>query len=387
MPGSTSFTPACADDLCELFHAVAASGEAIELVGGGTKRAIASPGRSARPVDMSAFGGIIDYDPAELLLTVGAAAPLAEVERLLAGEKQMLAFEPYDHGILSGGRGAATMGGIVGAAIAGPRRLSAGAVRDHMLAFEAVSGRGERFKGGAAVMKNVTGYDLPKLMTGSWGQLAALTSITLKVLPRPEVETTLLLSIRDDRTAVRAMAAAMGSPAEVSAAAHLPEEGLTALRLEGFAPSVAARLAMLRSLLGGGDVIAQAESRALWQRIREAAPFANEDFLWRASVAPSAGPVLGEALSALGGRHFYDWAGGLVWAALPRSTDQSDVRRIAGKLGGQAMLMRAPDAMRRRLPAMHPPGPEIAALTRRIKAAFDPAAILDPDRWEIFDAN
>ena len=384
---TASPSPASADDLCDLFRAGAAAGEAVELVGGASKRAIGNPARTTRRIDLSAFRHVIDYDPAELLLTVGAAAPLADVERLLASEGQMLAFEPFDHGALSGGAGGTTIGGIIGAAVSGPRRLSAGAVRDHMLAFEAVSGRGERFKGGAAVMKNVTGYDLPKLMTGSWGQLAALTSVTLKVVPRPEVEATLLFRIAEDRAAVEAMAAAMGSPAEVSGAAHLPEDGITALRLEGFAPSVAARSRILRGLLGPADAIEGEESHALWRRIREAAPLAGEDILWRACVAPSAGPALGEALRAIGGRHFYDWAGGLVWLSLPRDADQAPVREHAGRLGGQAMLARAPDDLRRRLSALHPSHPDVAALTRRVKTAFDPAAILDPARWEAPDAD
>lgn len=380
-------SPASADDLCELFRAAAAAAETIELVGSGSKRTIGNPARASRRVDLSAFRHVVDHDPAELLLTVGAATPLADIEQLLASAGQMLAFEPFDHGALSGGPGGATIGGIVGAAVAGPRRLSAGAVRDHILAFEAVSGRGERFKGGAAVMKNVTGYDLPKLMVGSWGQLAALTSITLKVLPRPETETTLLFRIAEDHAAVQAMAAAMGSPAEVSAAAHLPEDGITALRLEGFAASVAARSRMLRALLGPADEIGADASRALWRRIREAAPLGDESVLWRASVAPSAGPVLGEAVRSIGGRHFYDWAGGLVWLSLPCNADQTQVRALAGKLGGQAMLVRAPDELRHRWPALHPPHPDVAALTRRVKAAFDPAGILDPDRWEAPDAD
>lgn len=373
--------PGSVSDVCDMI----AGRAAIEVRGGGSKAEIGFP-RETRIMEMSAFRGVIDYDPPELVLTVGAGARLADVEALVSAEGQMLAFEPFDHGPLLGKpSGAATIGGVVAAGVAGSRRLSAGGARDHLLGFEAVSGRGERFVGGAKVVKNVTGYDLPKLMAGSWGRLAVLTQVTLKVLPAPRVRTTVALRGLGDREAVRAMAAAMGSPAEVGAAAHLPDAGVTALRVEGFGPSVTARAEMLRRLLGGGDLIEGAESDALWASVRDAAPLAEGDVLWRVSVAPSAGPAIHEALAPLGARRLYDWAGGLVWLALPAEADQTLVRAATDAAGGHAMLVRAPEALRRRIPALHPEAAGVAALSRRVKTAFDPAGVLDPKRFSDAD--
>jgi glycolate oxidase FAD binding subunit len=237
--------PATTDDLCALIADAQATGTKLRLRGGSTKDAIGAP-CEAQVIDMRGFAGVVDYDPPELVLTVGAGTPLAQIEALVASEGQMLAFDPFDHGAMLGNDGGATIGGIIAAGVAGPARLSRGGARDHLLGFTAVSGRGEKFVAGAKVVKNVTGYDLPKLMAGSWGRLAALTELTLKVLPAPRTQQTLVMRGLDPAGAVAAMARAMGSAAEVTAAAHLPDwrgEAMTALRLDGFAESVAARAA------------------------------------------------------------------------------------------------------------------------------------------------
>lgn len=374
--------PTSTADLCALIAEAARRGTPVELRGGGSKSAIGHPDRKAMIVEMSGFAGVIDYDPNELVLTVGAGTPLAEVEEMVAAEGQMLAFAPFDHGPLFGhAAGSATIGGIVAAGISGSRRISAGGVRDHLLGFEAVSGRGEAFVGGARVVKNVTGYDLPKLMAGSWGQLAALTSVTLKVLPRPRTTATLVLRGLDDEAAVAAMARAMGSPAEVAAAAHLAEAGVTALRIEGFERSVAARAAMLRTLLGGGDLLEGDAASTIWDELTKPESLRGPDALWRVSVPPSRGAELFRALEPLGARRIYDWAGGLVWLSLPAAADQNAVRRAALDVGGHAMLVRASEELRRRIPALHPQAPGVAALSARVKAAFDPSGILSPDRF------
>ena len=381
-----------AQDVQAVVADAAATGRRIEIRGGGSKSAIGHPDRDAAILDMTALSAVIDYDPPELVLTVGAGARLADIQALVAGQGQMLAFEPFDHGPLLGAPpgsstigpstiGAATIGGIVAAGVSGPGRLSAGAARDHMLGFEAVSGRGEAFVGGAKVVKNVTGYDLPKLITGSWGRLVALTQVTLKVLPVRRVAATIAARGLDDRQAVEAMARAMGSQAEIGAAAHLPEAGLTLLRIEGFGPSVAARIAMVMAMLPNCDLIEGEDSRALWTEVTVAAPLAAEAVLWRASVPPSAGPALYEALAPLGARRLYDWAGGLVWLSLPAEADAGAVRRAATASGGHATLVRAPEAMRRAIPALQPEAPGVAALSRRVRASFDPSHILDPDRF------
>ncbi|HEX4097529.1 MAG TPA: FAD-binding protein, partial [Caulobacteraceae bacterium] len=237
--------PGSIEGLARTIAGLAEAGRKVEIRGGGSKADIGAP-RQAEIVEMAGFSGILDYDPAELVLTCGAGTPLVEIEAVVAERRQMLAFEPFDHGPMFGrGEGAATIGGIIAAGVSGPRRLSRGGVRDHLLGFKAVSGRGEVFVGGGKVVKNVTGYDLCKVMAGSWGRLAALTEVSLKVLPRPEVELSLAARRLDAGKAVALMAQAMGSKADVAAAAHAP--ALTVLRLEGFGPSVQARVKLLEA--------------------------------------------------------------------------------------------------------------------------------------------
>src|SRR5499426_433688 len=240
-----------------------ADGKALEIVGGGSKRAIGRPAQTDLTLDLSGLSGVTLYEPEELVLTAKAGTPLAEIEALVAARGQMLAFEPPDYGgVLGGERAHATLGGVLAANLAGPRRIKAGAARDHFLGFSAVSGRGEAFKSGGRVVKNVTGYDLCKLMAGSWGTLAVMTEATIKVLPRAETEASVLVLGLDALRAADAMAAAMGSSCDVSGAAHLPAEvaghvpevagaggAVTALRVEGFAPSVAHRRRTLEALM------------------------------------------------------------------------------------------------------------------------------------------
>jgi len=362
--------PTTSAQLCEAIAEAREERRVVELRGAGTRAGIGDPGRERAVVVMAAFSGIVEYDPGELVLTLGAGTPLAEVARLLAANGQMLAFEP------SGG----TIGGVVAAGLSGPRRPFAGGVRDHVLGFEGVSGRGEAFKAGGRVVKNVTGYDLARLMSGSWGRLAALTQVSLKVVPRAKAETSVLVEGMDDEAAVAMMGAAAGSAAEISGAAHLPGLG-TALRLEGFGPSVAARVEILRGLCGAGRpirLIEEEASRALWRGVREAMPLAKDLPLWRVTLPPARGALLTAGLAGAGASWILDWAGGLVWIAAPEGLD---VRGAASAAGGQAMLARAPEAMRARIPALHPEPAPTAALRARVKAAFDPAGILDPHRF------
>ncbi len=366
--------PASIDELCE----VVSAGTKLRLRGGGTKDAIGVP-TDAQVVDMRGFAGVVDYDPPELVLTVGAGTPLAEVEALVAGEGQMLAFDPFDHGpMLGNGGGAtiakATIGGVIAAGVAGPARLSRGGARDHLLGFTAVSGRGERFVAGAKVVKNVTGYDLPKLMAGSWGRLAALTEVTLKVLPAPRVQQTLAVRGLDAAGAVAAMARAMGSAAEVTAAAHLPDwrgEAVTALRLDGFAESVAARAGMLSGFkaIDDGDM--------LWLAVRDAAPLPRDLPLWRLIVAPGKAPGVTAALP--GAKWLFDWAGGLIWLA--SDADPAAIRAAAEAAGGHAMLIRADPAMRAAVSALHPQPAALAALEARVRRAFDPDGVFETGRF------
>ena len=383
----TALRPTTSGELAEVIARAAADGTALEIRGGGSKAAFGA-GRDAAILDMRAFAGVVDYDPPELVLTVKPGTPLAEVEALVEAEGQMLAFEPWDHGPLFGQpEGDATIGGAVAAGVSGPRRLTAGGARDHLLGFAGVSGRGEAFVAGAKVVKNVTGYDLPKLMAGSWGRLAAMTELTLKVLPRPRTQATMVIEGLTDAQAHAAMARAMGSHAEVCAAAHLPAavndgRAVTALRLQGFEPSVAARCVSLPDVLidhGVARTIDTVEAARLWDRVRSVAPLVDAAVLWRVNVPPTGGCAVARALEPLGARWYFDWAGGLVWIGF--DGDPAQVRAAAAEAGGHAMLVRAPAELRAVTPFQHPRASGVAALEARVRHAFDPKGVFETGRF------
>ncbi|KRB79885.1 FAD-linked oxidase [Sphingomonas sp. Root710] len=383
-----SIRPASAEELIDAVLSAQRDGRTLAIHGGGSKAGTGRPTPDATPLDMTGFAGVIDYDPAELVLTVGAGTPLADIDALVRAEGQRLAFDPFDHGPLFGQPpGKATIGGVVGAGVAGSRRLSAGAPRDHLLGFRAVSGRGEALLAGAKVVKNVTGYDLPKLAAGSWGRLFAMTELTLKVLPRPSFAATRAVAGLDGGQAVAAMAAAMGSQAEVAAAAHIPAElnggvALTMVRVEGFEPSVRARGAMLDALLAGHgpvEALGGDEADALWDILRTLAPLGQDRPLWRVNVAPSQGPAVVGGLAQQGASWLFDWAGGLIWLAF--DGDAALVRAAAERAGGHATLVRAPAPLRETVPAQHPAAPGVAALESRIRRAFDPMGVFETGRF------
>lgn len=383
----------------------------LEIVGQGSKRALGRPAQTDATLDLSGLTGVTLYEPEELVLSAKAGTAIAEIEELVASRGQMLAFEPMDLSALLGGNpGAGTIGGVLAAGLAGPRRIKVGAARDHFLGFTAVSGRGELFKSGGRVVKNVTGYDLSKLMAGSFGTLAAMTDVTVKTLPRAETEVSVLVLGLDETRAVAAMAAAMGSSCEVSSAAHVPEavtartcddlpvgHAVTALRLEGIAPSVAHRREALADLLkpfGAIGGLGETQSRAFWRAVRDAVPFAAsgpgndqvsplERPVWRLSTAPSKGAKLAGLIAAqINAEFLYDWAGGLVWAALAPRDDAgaAAVRAAVRQCGGHATLVRAPAAIRAAVEVFEPQPAALAALSKRVKDSFDPTGILNPGR-------
>jgi glycolate oxidase FAD binding subunit len=397
--------PRDAAEVEQAIRSALADGKALEIVGHGTKRAIGRAAQWDATLDLAALTGVTLYEPEELVLSARAGTPLAEIEALVAASKQELAFEPMDYGPLLGtAPGAATIGGVLAANLSGPRRIKAGAARDHFLGFTAVSGRGETFKSGGRVVKNVTGYDLCKLIAGSWGTLAAMTDVTIKTLPRAETEATVLVQNLDDTAARKAMAAATGSFADVSAAAHLPaiaaariaeiaaaKTAVTAFRLEGVAPSVTERKTVLEKLLasfGALGSLGEIASRALWRAVRDVTPFAaggpaGSRDLWRISTAPTHGPDIGRALAGKADAElFYDWAGGLIWAALPASNDARAplMRGVVATAGGHATLIRAPAAVRAAVDVFTPEEPALAALTARVRAGFDPQGVLNAGR-------
>ncbi|MFM9861743.1 FAD-binding protein [Pseudoxanthobacter sp. M-2] len=395
-------TPRDDDDVRDIVASAVAASAPIEVIGHGSKRLIGRPVQAAATLDLSALTGVTLYEPEELVLSAKAGTSVAEIGALLATHGQELAFEPIDYGPLFGapaGRG--TLGGLLAANLAGPRRIKAGAARDHTLGLHAISGRAEAFKAGGRVVKNVTGYDLSRGLSGSWGTLAVFTEITLKVLPVAETETTLALAGLDATAAVAAMTAAMGSSADVSAAAHLPSAiaaalpgaslgagAVTLLRLEGIAPSVAARVTALSAVLApllAAPVEAEA-SRDLWRSIRDVVPLAErgDPIVWRVSVAPSAGPVIAAAAERLGGAWMFDWAGGLVWVSLPDALSDAGApalrAAVAAAGGGHATLIKAPAAVRALVDPFEPQPPALAGVTRRLKEVFDPRGVLEPGR-------
>jgi glycolate oxidase FAD binding subunit len=367
------------NDIAELCEILASGTGPFRLRGGGSKDGIGAE-TDATVIDMRGFAGVVDYDPPELVLTVRAGTPLTEIQALVASQGQMLAFEPFDHvAILGGPPGQATIGGVVAAGVAGPARLSRGATRDHLLGFTGVSGRGERFVAGAKVVKNVTGYDLPKLVTGSWGRLVAITELTLKVLPAPRARTTLVARGLDPAESVAAMARAMGSAAEVSAAAHLPAwEGhaVTAIRLDGFPAAIPARTETLHRLIEGLTPLE--DDASLWDAVQHATPLPKDKPLWRIIAPGRNAPALVAALPEA--EWLFDWAGGLVWLA--SDADPQAIRTAAANAGGHAMLIRADAAMRAAVPAFHPQPAPLAALETKVRRAFDPAGLFETGRFQ-----
>ncbi|SDP67104.1 glycolate oxidase FAD binding subunit [Phyllobacterium sp. YR620] len=395
------FHPKSEDEIVEAVQWALGANAPVEVVGQGSKRGLGRPLQTEHTIALSDYAGVTLYEPHELVLSAKAGTPVAELEALLAASGQAFQFEPMDYGPLLGQpAGQGTLGGLLATNLCGPRRLKAGSARDHVLGVRVVSGRGELFKSGGRVVKNVTGYDLSKGMANSWGTLGIATEITFKVLPAPETESTLVIRGLADDEAARAMAIAMGSSGEVASAAHLPGnvaervidgalggEASTLLRLEGFAPSVADRMTMLKNLLASaGDMadVSGDQSRRLWQEIRDVIPFADgtEQPVWRVSMVPMeayklvASLRMGAAVDA-----YYDWQGGLVWLRMEGEPEADAVRALLRKYGGgHATLVRGPASVRAAVPVFEPQAAPLAALSRRLKQQFDPSGILNPGR-------
>ena len=405
-----SLAPTDADGLADAVRWAVAGEAPLEVIAGGSKQTLGRPVQSAATLSLAAFDGIVDYQPSELVLTAQAATPLATIEAALEAERQMLAFEPADYGPLlraPGGAdlrapGGATLGGALACNLSGPRRIKAGAARDHFLGMHAVSGRGERFKAGGRVVKNVTGYDVCKLLAGSYGTLALMHEVTVKVLPAPERTRTVLVFGLEPAAALDALGAALGSAHEVSGAAHMPAEiaarsavsyvsgagaAVSAVRVEGFPASVEARCEALRALLGPFGAVEELHSKnsaTLWREIRDVRAFADDSRpLWRLSVPPASGAAAAARVAeAADVRALFDWGGGLLWLAVDGAPDAGEVpvRAAAMAVGGHATLVRADAPTRAARAVFQPQATGLAALTARIKRAFDPTGVLNPGR-------
>ena len=405
---SEDLRPTTPEELKELIAWAAGEESTLEILGAGSKRGVGRPVEVERLVRLDRLAGVTLYEPAELVLAARAGTPLALIEERLAANQQQLAFEPPDYGALLGGAPRqGTIGGAFAANLAGPRRIKAGAARDHLLGLQAITGRGELIKSGGRVVKNVTGYDLCKLLTGSFGTLAALSEVTFKVLPAPPETATLLLAGRARDAGFGALRRALGSAYDVAGAAYLPARAaagstvpqvatagadLAVLRLEGLAPSVRYRAEALTRLLApaGGAVepLDTPSSLALWREIRDVAALPAGRTLWRVSTAPAAGPALLAALEReLDLAWLADWAGGLLWLAVP-SADQggpadggaATIRAALAAPDGHATLVRGSPALRAAVPVFQPQEPALARLTARVKDSFDPKRVLNPGR-------
>ncbi|WP_422049347.1 FAD-binding protein [Shimia sp.] len=373
-------TPANEAELAEM---VAGAQTALRIQGGGT-RAIGAPS-DATVLSTSALSGVTLYEPGALTIVAGAGTPMAEIEATLAAEGQRLAFEPMDHRGLLGTDGVPTIGGAVAANVSGPRRIQAGACRDSLLGVRFVDGAGRVLKNGGRVMKNVTGYDLVKLMGGSWGTLGVLSEVSLKVQAVSEAVGCVLLHGLDDQQAVKAMSAALGSPYDVSGAAHAPVgvDGtpVTMIRIEGLEASVAYRAEKLTALLAdfGAEVVVERDAEKVsagWFWVRDVALFqGGDDDVWRLSVKPTDGPGVVAAIkqSQPEAQVLYDWGGGLIWVQV---SEGSDVRAAVGQ--GHATLIRASEATRARVPVFQPESAVLANLSAGLRQKFDPRGILNP---------
>jgi len=390
-------TPTDEQGIAEAILAAHDAREPLAIIGRNSKPGLLRPIQAARTLSTQNLTGITLYSPSELIISARAGTTLAELEAAIAANGQHIIAEPPDFTALFGQAQPQTIGGVVAANLSGPRRIAWGAMRDHVMGVRAINGTGESIRSGGRVLKNVTGLDLSKLLTGSHGTLAVLTEITLKVLPAPEQRATLVLRGLNPARAVAALAAALGSPYAVSAAAYLPAAmagfipgigpGPVALvRIEDFAPSVAYRTARLRADLAEfapADILDDTQSRLAWSAIRDAAPFAGmQGAIWRVSVRPSRGPAVAEALEQIfGAAWFLDWGGGLAWIAGPATAEaHAAVAATAARHGGTHTLFRAPETLRAAVAVIPPEPAALAAITRRVKAAFDPRGILNPGR-------
>ncbi|MFO1147623.1 MAG: glycolate oxidase subunit GlcE [Alsobacter sp.] len=364
----------------------------LAIEGGGTRAGLGRPAQTEKTLSARGLTGITLYEPAELVIGARAGTPLRVVEEALAEKGQELTFEPMDHRPLLGTGGEPTVGGVAAANVSGPRRIMAGACRDSLIGVRFVNGKGEVVKSGGRVMKNVTGLDLVKLTAGSFGTLGVFSEVIFKVLPRSETMATLVLHGLDDAAAVAALSTALGSPFEVTGAAHLPADvervPKTLIRIEGFEASVTYRVGELRRLLAAGaaaDVMQGELAAQLWRSVRDAAFLAEPRDLavWRVSIAPSkAAAALARLPAGFVERHLFDWGGGLVWIATSSAGDAGAavLRAALAGSGGYATMVRAPDEVRAAVAVFEPLAPALAAVSAGIKRSFDPAGILNPGR-------
>ncbi|MGI9424662.1 MAG: FAD-binding protein [Hyphomicrobiaceae bacterium] len=395
--------PAADWELARFLRDASLSETPVEILGGGSKRNGGRPSQTAAIVLTHVLRGIRLYEPSEMVMSAQSGTLLVDIEHELDQQGQMLAFEPLDLGpVLGAEAGLATIGGLVSTDISGSRRIAVGAARDHVLGVRAVTGGGQVFQSGGRVLKNVTGYDLVRILTGSWGTLGALTEVTFKVLPRPEETATLVIVGLASDIAVEALCAAMETPYDVTGALHLEANlvanlrdeqfrsagnALTAIRLEGFASFLARRIERLQEALkpyGEVHVADSDVSKGFWAELRELSVLAHSSKpLWRISTRPNKGAeVVAGIQRYMQADAFFDWSGGLIWLTVPESADagSTDIRRVLATHGGHATLIRADASVRAAIEVFQPMDHGSERITTGLKQVFDPAGILNPGR-------
>ncbi len=389
----TVHSPATEEECAAVIRDAREKKSTLAIEGGGTRAGLGRPVQADAILSTHSLSGITLYEPAEMVISARAGTPLREIEAALAGKAQCLPFEPMDSRALYGSSGEATIGAVAACNISGPRRVAAGAARDHLIGVRLVNGRGEIVKSGGRVMKNVTGLDLVKLNAGALGTLGVLSEVTFKLTPAPRASGTLVFEGLDDARAIACLCAAMGTPFEVSGAAHLPkgvgaDVARTLLRIEHFPESVNYRLGKLADALGAFGKSARldvAATNAIWRGIRDVVPLVEPraNAIWKISVAPTRGAdVVATIARKIDARWFYDWSGGLIWLAVPPEGDcgAAIVRAAIASTGGHATLVRAPDHVRGKVDVFQPLAEPLMKLTRGIKASFDPDGVLNIGR-------
>lgn len=368
--------------IVDFVRAARADSLPFEIVAGGTRRNVGRPVGDLPQLDVSGLSGIIKYEPEELILTAAPSTPLTEITAVLAAKGQRLGFDPADWSRLLNSNGVATLAGAMSCDASGSGRLRHGGARDSLLGFAAVNGLGEAFRGGGKVVKNVTGFDLPKLMCGAYGTLAVLTELTFRVYPKPQQAAVLAIADVTPEVGFAALRKIALSALEPAGLAYLPAamtkdggQGAALIKLEGAAQPLQEKIAMAHGLLGAAVSRIDGDPFGAIGCGEKFADIAGD--IWRVMIAPSDAPRVVKELNA---SHWLgDLAGGLIWLAAAPS-DAARIRAIAAAHKGQAMLLRASAESRAALGLYAPQPPALAALAKSVKAAFDPLGLFNPGR-------
>lgn len=364
----------------------------LQILGGGTRSIGWIP--EGQKLSTAQLKGIVLYEPGALTLVAKTGTSIANIETALAAENQKLAFEPMDHRTLLGTQGTPTLGGVMAANVSGPRRIQVGAARDFALGVSFVDGSGQILKNGGRVMKNVTGYDLVKLMVGSWGTLGVLSEVALKVLPVSETQATLKIYVSSWAQAVACMSAALGTPFDVSGAATIQDAdgGLGVLiRVEGFEASIRYRIKELKTRLAKfGET---EEVLNPWLEVRDIPSWASLDTVWKVSVRPtdalSVIAMMQDLQKDIGFKCQLDWGGGLLWLGLdfkqlcdvPFGLQlHKALQGAVGQLGGHTTLMKSGILSTQDIPHFQPLSRAVEIVSQNLRSKFDPRGILNPGR-------